>query len=158
MQRRTQVLQRPIPLPPHSHLVPVATQVRTRRLWLVVGIITVLPIVVGGSMCLVGRSLGMVPASSPEAAPPPPPPQGRNWESAHPLIVDVDGDGIEDVIGVQRQVTPDAMRLAALSGADGHVLWNTRRLGTYLDLYRHVAVLAGGTVLFLQIATVVQRY
>lgn len=150
VQRRTQVMQRPIPLPPSSRFVPVATQVRrTGGLWLVIGLVTVLPIVVGGAMCLVERSLGVVPTSSTGPAPPPSQPaRARGWESSHPLLVDVDGDGIEDVIGVQREVTPDSMRLAALSGADGHVLWNTRRLGTYLELYRHVATLAGSTVLF----------
>lgn len=151
VQRRTQVLQRPIPLPPIQYFVPVATQVRrSSRLWLVVGIITVLPMMVGGSMCLLGRSLGMMPTGSPVDGTSPPRPRApeRDWESAHPLIVDVDGDGIEDVIGVQRQLTPDGMRLAALSGADGHVLWNTPELGTYIDLYRYVATLAGGTVLF----------
>jgi hypothetical protein len=158
VQRRTQVLQRPIPLPPIQYFVPVATQVRrTHRIWLVVGIITVLPMVVGGSMCLVGRSLGMMPTGSPVAATSSPPPAAsareRDWESAHPIIVDVDGDGIEDVIGVQRQLTPDGMRLAALSGADGHLLWKTPDLGAYIDVYRYVATLAGGTVLFFDVTT-----
>jgi len=151
VQRRTQVLQRPIPLPPIQYFVPVATQVRrTSGTWFVIGIITVLPLVVGIPMCLVGRSLGMLPTGSPVSAPSPPSPpvRARDWESAHPIIVDVDGDRIEDVIGVQRQLTPDGMRLVALSGADGHVLWNTPELGTYIDMYRHVATLASGTVLF----------
>ncbi|MEO7734856.1 MAG: PQQ-binding-like beta-propeller repeat protein [Kofleriaceae bacterium] len=154
VQRRTQVFQRPIPLPPLPHFVPVATQVRrTSTMWLVLGIITVLPMVVGGSMCLVGRSLGMMPTGRPVAAtsPPPPPARERDWESAHPIIADVDGDGIEDVIGIQRQLTPDGMRLAAVSGADGHVLWSTPDLGAYIDVYRYVATLAGETVLFFDV-------
>jgi outer membrane protein assembly factor BamB len=155
VQRRTQVFQRPIPLPPIQYVVPVATQIRrANRLWLVIAIITVLPMVVGGSMCLVGRSLGLMPTGRPVAATSPPPPaREHDWESAHPLFADVDGDGIEDVIGVQRQLTPDGMRLAALSGADGHLLWHTPDLGAYIDVYRYVATLAGGTVLFFDVTS-----
>ena len=151
VQRRTQVFQRPIPLPPMQSYVPVATQVRRiGKLWIAFAILTVIPIAIGGSMRLMGHRLGMMPTGDPVAATGPgrPPAGQRDWESAHPIIGDVDGDGIEDAIGVQRQLTPDAMRLTAVSGADGHTLWSTPDLGTYIDLYRYVAALAGGSVLF----------
>jgi outer membrane protein assembly factor BamB len=69
------------------------------------------------------------------------------WDSAVPIVGDLDGDGIDDVIGIGRYVQADEMKLTAVSGKDGHTLWQTPSLGDYDAIYRSKLALANGVVL-----------
>jgi outer membrane protein assembly factor BamB len=54
-------------------------------------------------------------------------PERRRWNSARPLLRDLDGDGEDDLIG-QLDVTVDSRtrrHLAAFSGKDGRALWRS---------------------------------
>lgn len=156
VQRRTQVFQRPIPLPPPRAQQPQRVAVETTGgkplVWMMVAIFTMFTI--GGiafAMMIGGRtSSSRATAKRVEAKPPPaPPPIYREWNSELPLLADVDGDGTEDVIGIVRYLSNrDEMHVAAQSGRDGHVIWETPSLGTYSDTYRAKQTIVDGVVLW----------
>ena len=80
----------------------------------------------------------------------PTPPSGDgddHWEwqgTGAALVTDVDGDGVDDIIGRLRFMRAgDAIRIAALSGATGKPLWQTASIGTYSDSYQGPLMLAG---------------
>lgn len=47
------------------------------------------------------------------------------WESARPFVVDIDGDGNEDVLGIIQVMGQTDLAIVAISGADWRVLWET---------------------------------
>ena len=142
VQRRTQVLQRPVVLPPLGPMQPyrIAVQ-RTNPIgWIIFG-----AIVVGFGIA------GIVSHQQVEAtrAQNVPQPYTEMWDTSHPLLVDLDHDGIEDAIGLARYMGDrDELHVRAVAGASGKTLWESPSLGKYLDTYRSELVLAGGLVLF----------
>lgn len=63
---------------------------------------------------------------------------------AAPLLADVDGDGVRDAVARSRYVSDgDRMHFAAFSGVDGHLLWESKALGSYNDVYQDRVMLAG---------------
>jgi len=69
------------------------------------------------------------------------------WSSSIPVVIDADGDGSEDLIGLTRNVLDeDRAQLAAFAGKDGKRLWQTARLGTYSDTVQAVVFAAGDVV------------
>jgi outer membrane protein assembly factor BamB len=133
VQKRTAVFQMPVKLPklePH-HPQRVAVQVRT-RVWPVVLIVVVsvlVPVVILATALLHQRGKFL-------------------WSGDHPLIVDLDGDGTSDAIGIARYVSGDKMKLRAISGKDGHAFWETDSLGTYIDTYQNIIAVSGTTLMF----------
>ncbi len=136
VQRRTQVLQLPIRLPPPAEHEPrhVAKEVRTGtgKLALAVTLIAGVgaPLAVIGAM--IARSLGAFDTTY--------------WDGGHLAIADVDHDGVDDFIGLDRNVRKDRMQLAAFSGKDGHTIWRTPSLGTYNAIYEDEMVVAGDVI------------
>lgn len=136
VQRRTQFLQRPKPLPPTSHPqpMPVARQVVRRGPLAAILVIAML----GGAFAI---AVPIVVKKVKQAG-------GPGWNGLGPaLVADVDGDGIDDAIGFARYVLDgDRMHLAAYSGKDGSQIWQGERLGTYTEVYQSGLVLAGDTI------------
>lgn len=136
VQRRTPILQLPKRLPErHSNAPkPIAREVRTRGGK--IALAAVLLVGIGAPLVAIGavvaRSIGLF--------------DSTYWEG-HAVIADVDGDGISDFIGLDRNVHKDRMRLAAFSGKDGHRLWHSDWLGTYTDVYQDHLDLQGDVVL-----------
>jgi outer membrane protein assembly factor BamB len=69
------------------------------------------------------------------------------WNGNVYATADVNGDGVMDFIGFTRYVSTDQMRLAAISGTDGKLLWETPSLGKYHDVYTDAVEQVGGNVL-----------
>jgi outer membrane protein assembly factor BamB len=136
VQRRTQVLQLPVRLPPAAAHEPrhVAKQVRNGTGKLVLAIIVLagvgVPLAVIGA--LVARSLGAF--------------DSIYWDGSHLAIADVDHDGVDDFIGLDRNLRKDRMSLAAFSGKTGDAIWHTPALGTYDDVYQDRMAVAGDVV------------
>lgn len=144
VQRRTQFLQRPVQLPPVGPSQPklIAVQRRSNtglRIAIALGVAgaTAAPMIWSATRALpAGASLGGIPVT-------------ETWETGHPLLVDLDGDGIEDAIGVVwLSGGRDEMHLRAVSGATGKTLWESVSLGAYQQVYQSRLVLADGVVLF----------
>ena len=53
-----------------------------------------------------------------------------HWDQlALPLMVDIDGDGVDDLVGnAKESATPNGEELVAYSGIDGHMLWKSPAL------------------------------
>ncbi|CAN5469959.1 hypothetical protein BH11MYX1_BH11MYX1_41480 [soil metagenome] len=147
VQRRTQLLQRPIDLPPVAAWQPqqVALQRRSSsRTWIavvaLVAVTTFVPVILSAAL---GKGGGFIKVRSVPTQP------TELWDTPHPVLVDLDGDGLEDAIGIMRYVgARDEMHLRAVSGATGKVLWEAPSLGTYMDVYQAKLALAEGVVLF----------
>jgi len=57
------------------------------------------------------------------------------WAGHVPVLIDVDGDGVADPIGLVRYVmSNDRAHLAAYSGKTGAPLWESEPLGNYSEL------------------------
>ena len=137
VQRRTQIFQLPVRLPPPAHHEPqrVAQQVRTTGGKLVLASILFaglgVPVLVVAA--LVAAKAGAFDRTS--------------WEGDGMAIADVDHDGVDDFIAFDRNVRKDQMKLFAVSGRDGKTIWETASLGTYNDVYRDKIVAVGDAVL-----------
>lgn len=154
VQRRTQVLQRPIPLPPQQPTQPrrVAVQTQgTKSLALVVGAVAGVT-AIGGAAIAIGntaRTRAVIQQHAQEPAKPPPPPVFREWNTDSPLLAEIDGDGTEDVVGIVRYFGDrDDLHVVAQSGRDGHVLWEAPTLGTYDETYRGKQAIVENVVLW----------
>lgn len=77
-------------------------------------------------------------------------PSSFDWQGTpRALLADVNGDGVVDIIGRGRRVGQrDTVRLIALDGKTGKLLWKSEPLGSYLDTYQGPLAVAGGLVLF----------
>jgi outer membrane protein assembly factor BamB len=76
--------------------------------------------------------LPAVAAAALASAPPP-------WNPMIPgpvLLIDVNGDSVEDIVSRHRNVSDgDAIAIGALDGKNGELLWRSDKLGTYSQLY-----------------------
>ena len=73
----------------------------------------------------------------------------RYWETARPLFVDIDGDSIADPIGTVRYaIHRDELRLAAHSGKDGHLLWESESLGPKLAVQQETLARVDGMIVW----------
>lgn len=69
------------------------------------------------------------------------------WAGHPPALVDVDGDGTLDVIGLSRYVQDnDRATFSAYNGKTGDKLWETESLGKYGDLSQEVYGAVGDTL------------
>ena len=132
VQRRAQtVFQMPLELPapePH-HPKPIARQVRT-RIWPIVLAIAapiLLPVVLISTIRF-HRGTVVI------------------WQGDQ-TVVDVDGDGTDDIVGFIRYLDGDHMNVRAVSGKDGHAIWETASLGNYHDTYQSMFRTTGSTLL-----------
>jgi outer membrane protein assembly factor BamB len=75
---------------------------------------------------------------------------GMQWEGVHgPILADVNGDRVPDLLGRVRYVLGgDRVMLAAFDGANGSKLWESEALGSYSETYQGVLGLADDTLLF----------
>ncbi len=144
VQPRSRIFQVPRPLPPETGAPrPVARQQVNRSLVLLPLVMTV---GIGGLVAFTTmRAIKQVPI----------PGLGGiggargadTWSTAVPLVVDVDGDGHDDLVGLTRNVLDgDRAQLAAFRGSDGRALWTGARIGTYSDTIQAVVFAAGGLV------------
>ncbi len=152
VQRRTQILQRPIVMPPIQgrQPQPIAVQHRSNTLLILVAL-AIAACGMGTAQCMAVRSKPRTTPMNVVAKPPaiPAPRIETLWQSFHPLITDLDGDGTEDAIGFTRSVGDrDEMRLCAVSGRTGKTLWETPSLGPYITTYRAVLALIDGHVVY----------
>ena len=149
VQRRTQVFQRPIELPPIGPLQPrtVALQRSNKGRWIAFGAIlaglAIASVSFTASLHMDGNAIPPSPSRATAAS------TAAIWTTRHPLLVDLDGDGFEDVIGVVRYMGGrDEVHIRAISGRAGKTLWETPSLGTYGRNDRAALVLTPGLVLF----------
>jgi hypothetical protein len=122
-----------LPPAPADQPQRIATQVRTRNWGLIIGLCAPLlaPCLIIGGIYVHQQVLG-----------------NFMWMGDHPVVADLDGDGTDDAIGYARYVqSSDQMKLYAVSGKDGHKLWETAALGTYIDVYQSVIAVSGTTIL-----------
>ena len=132
IQARSRVLQ--VPRPVTTEAGPVARQ---RFSWLRMLPFVLLLGIVGFVAVLGPRSLG---ART----------DRRLWAGASqmPVLADVDGDGVDDVIGIVRYVADgDRAHLAAHAGATGARLWESPSLGDFVALGTYQLAVRGGLVL-----------
>jgi len=136
IQRRTQVLQMRVPMPPPQRHEParIARQVRSPGNKLALALTLVLGIGPGLAIAVffIGRSFGVF--------------HSTHWNS-HMLVTDIDGDGVDDFVGFDRDLARDRMQLMAVSGKDGHVLWRSSPLGNYTNVYQDWITRVGDAVL-----------
>ena len=137
VQRRTQFLGMKMRLPPAAADQPVriAHAQRTIGAAIVLGIILLcgigIPVAVVGA--LIAAKMGTF--------------DGVSWASAGaPVVVDCDGDGTDDFVGWDHNTRTNTAKLAAFSGVDGKLLWETDALGKYDDVSHGVIATGGGVV------------
>jgi len=143
--------------PPASHEPPgVARQIGPRRT--PIAAIAMIALVGGGMAIAVALQ---TPARStkpairrPEPVRPAPEPPALSWNAGTPLVTDVDGDGVDDMIGLISYRAVSTATLAAFSGQDGHRLWETT-LGS--DRTTRLA-LAGTTLIRSDMVGIVYAY
>jgi outer membrane protein assembly factor BamB len=69
-------------------------------------------------------------------------------EDGPPLLRDINGDGVDDIVGMVRDLRAnDQMHLAAYDGASGKPLWKSPALGGYTEVYQGTTFLAANLVL-----------
>lgn len=132
VQTRSRVLQ--VPRTVDADAGPVARQ---RFSWVALLPFAALLAMVGFGVVLGQRSLG---ARA----------DRQLWAGASqmPVLADVDGDGIEDVLGIVRHVMKDdRAHLVAHNGATGAQLWESPSLGTFSSLGSYHLAVRGGLVL-----------
>lgn len=73
--------------------------------------------------------------------------QRVHWSGGPPVITDVDGDGVGDLVGFVRYVLDgDRAHLAAFSGATGARLWQSEQLGKSADHSQTMTATSGELV------------
>jgi hypothetical protein len=75
-----------------------------------------------------------------------------SWNGVRaPLAYDVNGDGVFDIVGSVRTVSPqDTIRLAVFDGKNGSNLWRSEVVGTYSDAGMSTLQIAGDSLLLPQ--------
>lgn len=134
VQRRTQVFQLPVRLAPPTRNEPirVAREVRSGSGGLIGGLIVLA--IIGGIVALILKKANVFGTEI-------------SWDGAVPVVADVNGDGVEDFVGWDRNVQKDTMKLTAFSGKNGSIVWQTGSLGKYNDVYQDGLFYAGGAIL-----------
>jgi hypothetical protein len=135
IQARTRFLERPIAplvLAPEEARLPVARQPHSGR-W--IASLVLVPVILGAIaipafLAVQGKLSGK-----------------RLWMSQGTIAVDVTGDGVADAVGRVQPIGGETMRLAAIDGAGGDLLWE-RELGSAKEGNEGWVTLAGDTVLF----------
>lgn len=139
IQQRSRVWQVPQAPPPGPQ--PVARQRVSKLvyLWPVVMVVAV-----GAGLLAARRFQGLAEEQTRRAAGVAK--DGMSWAGSAPVLADVDGDGVQDVIGLGRYLFDgDQVELAAFAGVDGRRLWRTPRLGTFSQ-WAQARVAARGAV------------
>lgn len=152
IQRRTMFTRAPLPPQmPTMPRMPVAVQ-RGPNIGVMIGVGTGVTMALGMVLAIFLVKLPSRPSASQRAA-------WRagaqedigkgNWQGAAPILVDVTGDGVPDIFGRSRRVTPkDQIRAILIDGATGKPRWESDVLGTYIDTYQSPLALAGDLALF----------
>ena len=145
VQRRTQVLQRPIPVP--QQRLPVAVQQRNQNaIATLIGVGTLVAVVPLVATVLVHATKEQRFARQAVATQAAAPTVYQQWRMQRPLLLDVDGDGREDAIGTMTFAGGrTATVLTARSGADGHVLWEVPSIDSPLIAAAKGTILVGPT-------------
>lgn len=144
IQQRSRVLQRLQPPVGPSNL-PVVTRPASSTRWVIFAVAVVFAGATAGSALFIGRQAvrrAKLADTSVAAS-------ERGWSASwdgRPVIADVDGDGVEDLIGMTRYQQGDQAKLAAFSGVTGKLLWESPGLGKHTDATGLVAA-AGDKVL-----------
>jgi hypothetical protein len=152
VQRRTQLFQRPIDLPPIGPSQPrtVALQRSNTARWIALG--SLLAVAALASVVFTANL-----ASGPQALPPlPNPGSAPIWTTSHPLLVDLDRDGFEDAIGLVRTLQPPV--LVAFDRERGTRMFETilqRKASWYLT---GIALEVGPTAVWIAIDDGVRAY
>ena len=135
VRARTRIFEAPVSLParPQFAQLPIAVQQHTRR-WvagslvstiLLIGLTTAVPFCIvkkvrkaaTGHDGVTGRTL--------------------NWGSPIPMAIDVNGDGVADLVGRLRGLDGvNSVHLVAFDGASGKKLWQSPKLGSYQETYQ----------------------
>ncbi|MFT3694868.1 MAG: PQQ-binding-like beta-propeller repeat protein [Kofleriaceae bacterium] len=131
VQRRTTVFeipQRMKPAEPH-HPKPVAREVRVRSWPVVLLVLAVIafPIAIVASVSIASGRRFLI--------------------DGYLRITDADGDGTADVLVWARYIKGDRMKLRMISGKDGHEIWQTDSLGTYLESYESAFAITNGVII-----------
>ncbi len=152
IQQRTRVFQLPRPVqgPPS---MPVAKAPVRPAVPIVMGAAITMTIVGGLSGFLVMQQTDVPssrfaatptaerPAEAQEPPTPPQRPENLHWNSARPLLRDLDKDGSDDLIGaINTFGDATAVYLTAISGADGHTLWRSPAMPAGIGHNKRVAV------------------
>jgi DNA-directed RNA polymerase subunit RPC12/RpoP len=131
LQRRTKVMQRPVKLPPPKPDEP-APVARAHREWSVSSVFANVVVVAVMPIAIIGIIVVSIYA---------------DWHNSHsllwdengpPRLRDVDGDGIDDVVGLCHD--NGEPRVVAISGSDGSVIWDVSPADTKSDPTIVVAV------------------
>lgn len=132
VQRRTEVLQRKVELPPPQAHYPTPIAVQKRK-WTVKTVLPIAVPVIGPAIILSAIFIWQD--------------HQTQWLGKDTIVMDVDGDGTSDAIGVVRWTLRDKMKIRAVSGKDGHVIWETASRGNYLDVYQDWMAWQGSTLM-----------
>ncbi|HEY1813862.1 MAG TPA: PQQ-binding-like beta-propeller repeat protein [Kofleriaceae bacterium] len=131
VQRRTRVLQRPQAMPRAQSNEPPRVAREAVRLAGIAQVAFAVVVAVGLLTFVTRRIFS------------------QQWMGGAPLIVDVDGDGVPDLVGEIRALRADRITIAAFSGVDGHKLWETNSLGDYAHVHSsRGAALADGVLVW----------
>lgn len=140
--------------PPAGARVAIETAPRSSHAGLRIALVAVL-LVVLGAVWLVKKIVSSVgapekPTAAAVATPEAPVARERDedhWEwqgTGAVMLADVDGDGVDDLIGRLRFMRAgDLVRIAALSGKTGAPLWQSAPIGSYSDSYQGPLLQAG---------------
>lgn len=138
--RRTRFLERRIePKPPqraNQPPMPVAVQ-RHSTNWVVW--MTLVPLIlVAGAGALVAMRTGALGRAS----------LSEFWGGGHPMVADINGDGVGDIIGLARNIQgADSTRLIAYDGTSGDKLWSSQPQGKFGDVQQGKTAISGGVVI-----------
>jgi len=132
IQRRSPILQRPMPVrapQPGEPQLPVATS--TKAIGAIGCSVMLLGILAGIAVPIVMGVRGCKKDAETNQAL-----ESPRWDGVDSIVLqDLDGDGVEDVIGRVRVLQPtDRLMVAAFNGANGERLWISEVLGTRGDL------------------------
>jgi len=171
VQRRTGVLERVMPPPAATNLpVQIAVQTRSTFTLMIILVSVIVPIVITTIVIFsvvretrrVTNTLSHLP--KPTTAKPPtyvkPEDRPPSWQGTDGvLLVDVNHDGTPDLVGRGRQVARgDIIRVIALDGVTGKMVWQSEPVGTYTQTYQAPLALAGDLVVMANDAGAVQAF
>lgn len=142
VQRRTGVFARPEPLPPQPaaqpRRLPVATETASRLP--IIGIVVTLA-TIGLSVAMFTRAGSCEPEAMLALKRP-------GWAGGQAgVLVDLDGDGVEDIIGRMQVIHPELrMLVGAFNGKTGANMWMSEVVGDQQNVHQTPMVLFDGTI------------